>query len=307
MSGFGVQVRDLTVRYGSETALDRVSLDINPGTITGLLGRNGSGKTTLLSVLAAFRRPTSGSVLVDGEDPWENPRVMAGIGLVREGGDWLDDRISASIDYLAGSRPHFDRDLAERLLDTFKLNPRAKRTALSRGQKSAMSASLGIAARTELTMLDEVYLGMDAPSRYAFYDALLADYLEHPRTIVLSSHLIDEIDRLFEDVVILQDGTVLLAEGADELRSRGTTVTGPAEKAAAFAVGRDVVGRQELGPTLRLTLFGDPRPGDVAQARELGVDLGPVDLQDLFVHLTAEPTDRAQRGTGSDRKSEVPR
>lgn len=307
MSGFGVQVRDLTVRYGSETALDRVSLEIAPGTITGLLGRNGSGKTTLLSVLAAFRRPTSGSVLVDGEDPWENARVMAGVGLVREGGDWLDDRICASLDYLADSRPHFDRDLAERLLDTFKLSPRTKRTALSRGQKSAMSASLGIAARAELTMLDEVYLGMDAPSRYAFYDALLADYLEHPRTIVLSSHLIDEIDRLFEDVVILQDGTVLLAEGADELRSRGTTVTGPAEKAAAFAVGRDVVGRQELGPTLRLTLFGDPRPGDVARARELGVDLGPVDLQDLFVHLTAEPSDRAPRGTGTDRKSEVPR
>jgi len=303
-TGFGVQVHDLTVRYGAETALDQVSLEIAPGAITGLLGRNGTGKTTLLSVIAAFRRPTSGSVLVDGEDPWENPRVMAGIGLVREGGDWLDDRVTSSLDYLEGARPHFDRDLAERLLDTFQIDPCAKRSSLSRGQRSAVSASLGIAVRTELTMLDEVYLGMDAPSRYAFYDALLADYLEHPRTIVLSSHLIDEIDKMFEDVVILRDGTVLLAEGADELRSRGTTVTGPAAAATAFALGRDVVGRQELGPTLRLTVFGDPRPGDVAHARELGVELGPVDLQDLFVHLTAQP---AVAGARSDRKTEVPR
>lgn len=288
MTGYGVQVRDLTVRYGDEVAVDRLTLDIPPGSITGLLGRNGSGKTTLLSTLAAFRRPTSGQVLVDGEDPWENERVMAGTCLVRESGDVLaDERLTATLDYLEDARPHFDRAFAERLLDVFELAPRSKPGKLSRGKKSAFGAVLGLATRAELTMLDEVYLGMDAPSRYAFYDALLTDYVDHPRTIVLSSHLIDEIERLFEHVVVIDHGALLLAEPADELRARGLTVTGPSDAVERFAAGRTVLGRQQLGRTAQVTLFG-PRAGDdAARARDLGVELGPVDLQDLFVHLTA--------------------
>lgn len=297
MSGFGVQVRDLTVRYGDDTALDGVTLDIPAGAITGLLGRNGSGKTTLLSTLAAFRRPTSGRVLVDGEDPWENERVMAGTCLVREGGDvQVDERLTGTLDHLEAARPHFDRALAERLLDTFELDPRSKPGTLSRGKKSAFGAVLGLATRAELTMLDEVYLGMDAPSRYAFYDALLTDYVEHPRTIVLSSHLIDEIERLFEHVVVVDHGTLLLAEPADELRTRGQTVTGPVAAVERFAAGRTVVGRQELGRTAQVTLLGARAADDAARARDLGVDLGPVDLQDLFVHLTARTGVRADGG-----------
>lgn len=288
MSGFGVQVRDLTVRYGDDTAVDSLTLEVPAGSITGLLGRNGSGKTTLLSTLAAFRRPTSGQVLVDGEDPWENERVMAGTCLIRESGDVLaDERLAATLDYVEQARPHFSRELAERLLDTFELDPKAKQNKLSRGKKSAFGAVVGLATRAELTMLDEVYLGMDAPSRYAFYDALLTDYVEHPRTIVLSSHLIEEIERLFEHVVVIDHGTLLLAEPADELRTRGLTATGPSDAVERFAAGRTVVGRQQLGRTAQVTLYGPPTGDDDARARDLGVELGPVDLQDLFVHLTA--------------------
>ena len=110
MSGFGVEVRDLTARYGPTVALDAVSFSIRPGVITGLLGRNGSGKTTALSVLAAFRRATSGTVLVDGEDPWENERVLAGTCLVRESGDVAAGRSSRdTLDFLADRRPLFSR------------------------------------------------------------------------------------------------------------------------------------------------------------------------------------------------------
>jgi ABC-2 type transport system ATP-binding protein len=300
VTGFGVQVRDLTVRYGEDAALDRLTLDIPAGSITGLLGRNGSGKTTLLSTLAAFRRPTSGQVLVDGEDPWENERVMAGTCLIRESGDVLvDEKLTATLDYLDDARPHFDRALAERLLDTFELRPRSKPSKLSRGKKSAFGAVVGLATRAELTMLDEVYLGMDAPSRYAFYDALLTDYVEHPRTIVLSSHLIDEIERLFEHVVIVDHGTLLVGEPVEDLRTRGLSATGPTDAVERFAAGRTVLGRQQLGRTSQVTLFGAPATDDAARARDLGVELGPVDLQDLFVHLTAAPRADGAAGDAS--------
>lgn len=286
MSGFGVQVRDLTVRYSDTTALDAVSFDLRPGVITGLLGRNGSGKTTALSVLAAFMRKTSGSALVDGEEPWENARVMGGTCLIRESGDLLPDRpVSEMVRMLANRRATFDIELAEKLLDTFELGPDDRPDRMSRGKKSAFGVVAGIASRAPLTLLDEVHLGMDAPARYAFYDALLADWLEHPRTIVLSSHLIGEVERLLEDVVVLDRGTVLVQEDADSLRTRGLTVTGPADAVEAFVVGRDVVARQRLGSTVQATVVGG-LPDDERNARLGGLELGPVPLQDLFVHLT---------------------
>ncbi|WP_421735164.1 ATP-binding cassette domain-containing protein [Cellulomonas sp.] len=289
MSGFGVEVRDLTVRYGSTTALDRVSFSIRPGVITGLLGRNGSGKTTALSVLAAFRRKTSGTVLVDGEEPWENERVLAGTCLVRESGDVpIDQKLHATLDFLGDRRPLFSRELADSLMDRFELDPLTKPNKLSRGKRSAFGVVVGLASRTPLTLLDEVHLGMDAPSRYAFYDVLLADWLEHPRTIVLSSHLIGEVERLLEDVVVLDRGSVLTAADADTLRSGGVTVTGAAEAVSAFVADRDVVARQQLGRTAQATLIGT-RPDDTARAAQAGLELGPVALQDLFVHLTDRP------------------
>ena len=294
MSGFGVEVRDLTVRYGSTTALDRVSFDIRPGAITGLLGRNGSGKTTALSVLAAFLPKTSGTVLVDGEEPWENWRTMGATMLVRESGETIPDRpISEMLRLYANRRPTFDTGVAEKLLDVFELSPKNRPDRLSRGKKSAFGVVVGLASRAPLTLLDEVHLGMDAPARYAFYDALLADWLEHPRTIVLSSHLINEVERLLEDVVVLDRGTVLTQSDADSMRSRGMTVTGPADVVEGFVAYREVVARQRLGGTAQATVIG-PLPDDEQQARLLGLELGPVPLQDLFVHLTDHPTEAAR-------------
>lgn len=286
--GFGVRAQGLTVRYGRTAALRDVDLDLAPGAVHGLLGRNGSGKTTLLSVLAAFRRPTAGRVLVDGEDPWENERVVAGTCLVRESGDVLTEkRIRENLAFLAGARETFDRRFAEELLDTFELDLASTPGALSRGKKSAFGVVVGLASRAPLTLFDEVHLGMDAPSRFAFYDALLADYVAHPRTIVLSSHLIDEVQRLLQEVVVLDHGGVLLAEDADTLRSRGVSLTGPADVVEELVAGRAVLHRRRLGRTVEVTVDGALSPHEHEAAGRRGVEVGPVDLQSLVVHLTA--------------------
>lgn len=285
---FAVEVRDLSVRYGRSTALEGVSLRLEPGVIYGLLGRNGAGKTSLLSTIAAFQRASSGTVLVDGEDPYENARVMAGTCLVREGGDFPEERVKGVLDFAARLRPLWDAELAARLVDRFELPLDKKVTQLSRGKRSALGVVVGLASRAPLTMFDEAYLGLDAPSRYAFYEALLEDYAEHPRTIVLSSHLIEEVERLFERVIILDKGAVLLEEEAESLRSRGRTVTGPQEVVEDFVAGMRVVGRAQLGRTLQATVVGDLPPGAEQRAVEAGLELGSVPLQDLFVHLTSK-------------------
>jgi ABC-2 type transport system ATP-binding protein len=292
MTGFGIQATDLAIHYGDTVAVDEVTFTLQPGQIHGLLGRNGSGKTTLLSVLAGLRRPTRGQVLVDGADPFENPRLMAGTCFIRESGDVIgSDRVGGVLDFAAALRPNWDDEFARRLVARFDLPLDKKADALSRGQRSALGVVLGLAARSPLTMLDEVYLGMDAPTRYAFYDELLADYVQHPRTIVLSSHLIDEIERLFEGVLVLHEGRVLIDDDVEAIRGRGATITGPTDTVDSFASrlaaeGIRKLGVQRLGGTTQVSIFGALDAASRAQARTLGLDLGSVSLQDLFVHLT---------------------
>ncbi|MNW57489.1 High-affinity zinc uptake system ATP-binding protein ZnuC [compost metagenome] len=228
-------------------------------------------------------------MLVDGEDPFENAWAMAGTQLVRESGDTISaTKVADSLGYYAEMREHWDADLAARLVDLFEVDLRKNPEDLSRGKRSALGAVIGLASRAPLTIFDEVYLGMDAPSRYAFYDALVEDYTEHPRTIVLSSHLIDEVERIFEDVVIVDRGRVLLAESVESVRSRGVSLTGSAAVVESFVDGRRVLARQRLGGTAQVTLFGTLDDAERTAATEAGLELGAVPLQDLFVHLTRE-------------------
>ncbi|GID25706.1 ABC transporter ATP-binding protein [Paractinoplanes brasiliensis] len=285
-----IELRGVTVRYGSTLAVDNVDLELPTGSIYGLLGRNGSGKTSLLSVLASYRRPSSGTVLIDGEEAFENPRITRRTSFIRDTLDLSDsDRISTVLAVAGWLRPGWDAEYAGKLLDTFELSPRRRVSGLSRGQRSMLGATLGLATRAPLTILDETYLGMDAVARTLFYRELLDDYLAHPRTIVLSTHLIEEVAELFERVIIMDRGRILLHDETDALRGRGVTVTGPAELVTAFAAGHTVLGEHNLGGVRALTLDGRLDPDEIARGERDGLSFGPLGLQELFVHLTSQP------------------
>ncbi len=286
----GVELKDVGVRYGSVRAVDGVSAILPAGAITGLLGRNGAGKSSLLAAVAGFTRPSSGQVLVEGRAPFDDAVITAGTCLIREGGDFPQDSSVREVLRLAALRTSWDAELAERLLKTFEVPLRNSLTKLSRGQRSALGALVGIASRAPLTIFDEVYLGMDAAARYTFYDELLADYMAHPRTIVLSSHLIGEVEDLFEHVLILRKGKLLLAESAEELRQRGVRVVGPRAAVDAFVAPLTVLSRQSLGRTEAATVYGVLDEGARKRALELGLELERVSIQDLFIHLSDEST-----------------
>jgi ABC-2 type transport system ATP-binding protein len=279
---------DLTLRYGEVAALDGMTFSLAGGGVHGLLGRNGSGKTSLLSVAAAFRKPTAGAVRVGGADPFENAAVAADICLIREAGDTVDDgeSVAEALAFAEDLRPAWDAAFAATLLDRFGLAPRTKLKALSRGQRSALGATLGLASRAPLTMFDESHLGMDAPTRYAFYDALLADVAAAPRTVVVSTHLVEEAAPLFEDVLIIDRGRVVLHEETETLRARGAAVTGPAAAVDRFVAGLTVLDEKRLGGITSAVVYDRLDDGRRAAARAAGLELEPVPLQDLFVHLT---------------------
>ncbi|HEU5473710.1 MAG TPA: ABC transporter ATP-binding protein [Actinophytocola sp.] len=284
----GIEVTDLRLNYGTVTALDGLTFSLSGGRIYGLLGRNGSGKTSLMSVLAAFRKASAGTVLIDGQPVWENPAITRQVCLIRTNVDTLGstDRISAALDFTAWHRPSWDAEFAATLLDRFRLSARTKIGALSRGQRSVLGAVLGLASRAPVTMFDESHLGMDAPTRYAFYDTLLTDFIAHPRTIIVSTHLIEEVSPLFERVLIIDNGRLVLHEDADALRARGVAVTGPADAVDRLVAGHTVLGEKSLGPTKSAMVFGPVDDAFKDRARRAGLELGPIGLQDLFVHLT---------------------
>ncbi len=304
MNGLAVRTNDLTVSYGASNALAGVTANIVPGAITGLIGRNGAGKSTLLAILAAFRRPSSGTVMIDGRDPYEDPRLMAATCLVRESGDFGDLGTAQATRLAARMRSSFDTSFAEHLLQRFGVPRRRSMERLSRGQRSAFGAAIGLASRAPLTLFDEVYLGMDAPTRYAFYDELLADYVANPRTIVISSHLIEEVERLFEHVLILHAGKVLLSGSADTVRQRGFRVVGEQHKVEAFVAGFQVVARQQLGRTLAATVVTELRPAAANEARAAGLQFEQLSIQDLFVHLTEPQSANPAAPPGTERVKE---
>ena len=298
MTNTQLELRDLTVRYGDTVAVDGLTTTLDGPKIHGLLGRNGSGKTSLLSVAAGFRRATAGEVLLDGQPVFEDPTAVRQICFVRGAGDtvehdWPGDKVTHALELAAMLRPRWDADLADRLVERFALPLKTRLGELSRGQRAALGVVLGLASRAPITVFDETHLGMDAPSRYAFYDELLADHLEHPRTFILSTHHIEEVASLFETVTIIDHGRLLLHEDADELRARGAAVTGSAKAVAAFTSDLDVLATKQLGPTRSDTIYGELDDNQRHHASELGLDLDPVPLQDLFVHLT----DPDRRGT----------
>jgi ABC-2 type transport system ATP-binding protein len=298
-----IEIRNLTVRYGRTTAIDDLTLILPAGKIYGLLGRNAAGKTTLLSVLAAFRRPSAGQVLIDGAVPYENPGIVERICFVGQrliGQD--DDSVKTVLGLARALRPGWDQSYADRLLDRFEVPRRKSVSSLSQGKHSALGIVLGLASRAPLTILDESYLGLDAPSRYGFYEELLADYVANPHTVILSTHLIEEVGSLFEEVVIIDRGRLVLHEETDVLRARGASVTGPAEAVDRFVDGLTVLSEQRLGPTKSATVYGRLGPERDLAARALDLELGPVGLQDLFIHLTRDGitrVDQPMEGTRS--------
>ncbi len=315
-----VEVDQLTKMYGDLTVINDVSLAIKEGKIYGLLGRNGAGKTTLMGIVAAQLFATSGTVRVFGEDPYESKRVLSQMCFIKENQKYPQYfRALDVLELSAAFFPAWDHEHALSLAEDFQLPLKRRIKALSRGMRSALGCIVGLASRAPLTLFDEPYLGLDVVNRAVFYNRLIEDYAEYPRTIVLSTHLIDEISRLLEHVIIIDRGKVLINEEAEVLRGWAFTVIGAEAKIKSFiAEGTGtILKREQIGSLASVTMLsqapgsgskkdillletGDQRSSkrssdftreqqgmdERKRAEVLGLEFAPVSLQQLVVHLT---------------------
>jgi ABC-2 type transport system ATP-binding protein len=294
-----ISAAELTRRYRGQLALDHVTFDLEPGSITGLLGRNGAGKTTLLRILAGHEFASAGTVTVLGASPVENETILRQMVFVREDQTYPDLKVGRAVQVASWFYPNWSHDLAGALLEEFSLPVNRKVRKLSRGMRSALGIVIGLAARAEVTLFDEPYAGLDPVSRQLFYDRLLADYAEYPRTVLLSTHLIDEAAGLFERVVVIDRGRIVLNSAADDLRGAATSVSGPAIAVAEFTTGRPVWNRRRIASQESAVVAGTLNETDRARAAALHLRLEPLTLQEVVVQVAGAPAASQQERTSA--------
>jgi ABC-2 type transport system ATP-binding protein len=281
-----VEVHGLTKRFGDIEAVMDATFEVAEHSICGLLGRNGSGKTTLMHVLTGQEFASAGRATLFGQSPVENAAVLGRTCFIKET-QIYPEGFKAKHVLRAASWvfPHWDSALADELVAEFSVPLGRRMKRLSRGQRSAVGVVVGIASRAELTIFDEPYAGLDAVARHLFYDRLLRDYGVHPRTILMSTHLIDEVADILDHVLVIDDGRIIIDARAEDLRGSATTLAGRHSAVQAFAEGRDVLTWDSLGGLATVTLTGLSEI-DKSAAHAAGLDVVPVSLQQLIIGRT---------------------
>lgn len=277
-----IKVKQLSKEYRGKTALNNVSFTLEEPKIYGLLGRNGAGKTTFMDILSGNIMATSGEILIDGENPFDNQRLTESICLIKEGDNFKKDlKVKNVLKIFSYFYPTWDSELADDLIKEYNLAPNAKVKQLSKGMESALGIIVGMASKAPVTVFDEPYIGLDAAARKKFYELLLEEYEAEKRTIIFSTHLIDEVSLLFEEVLILQEGSLVLQEEADRLRDHCYAVSGNIDKVEAFISGKTVIKKKQLAGMMTAYVYGG-----WMEAREVGLQVEGVPIQDLMIYLT---------------------
>ncbi|WP_066195261.1 ATP-binding cassette domain-containing protein [Gracilibacillus timonensis] len=287
--GYAIEVKDLTVNYKQFQALDQLNFSLAPNKIHGLLGRNGAGKTTLLTILSSFRPAKQGTVLIDGRNPFDDEEIMEGTVFIYDKDYTYDySKIDTVIKEMNYFRPNFDEDYARNLIKKFKISDKKTINQLSKGKQSAFQITIGLASRAPLTIFDEAYLGMDAPSRELFYQELLTEQERYPRTIIFSSHLVSEMEYLFDDVVMIDEGKLLLQGSYEEVIEQGFSITGAQADVDHFTHSLEIINEKRLGGTKSVMVYGALSNQQQQEAKSSGLEVGSLSLHDLFVHVTKE-------------------
>jgi ABC-2 type transport system ATP-binding protein len=273
-----IEARSLSKRYGSFVALDRADFVVQPGRIVGLIGPNGAGKTTALRAVLGLTT-YEGELQVLGREPFaERALVMKETSFIADVAilpAWM--RVQQAIDFVAGVHPRFRRERAEALLAKTDIGTRRRIGQLSKGMKTMVHLAITMAIDARLLVLDEPTLGLDIIARRGFYDALVNDYMDETRTIVITTHQVEEVENLLTDVLFIDKGHIVLDCSVEDIGARYAAVEVADDRIAAAREERPFYERRALGKTL-LYFEG----ADRAKLKGLG-EVGVPSVADLFV------------------------
>jgi ABC-2 type transport system ATP-binding protein len=282
-----IQIKNVSKYFGRTEALKNVSLTFEADKIYGLLGRNGAGKTTLLNIITNKLFANTGEVLIDGEPAEENDHAQAKMYCMTEKyvHPW-NMRVKDGFRWAHEFNPGFDTKYAYTLAQKFSLDAEKKIRGLSSGYSSVFKLILTLASGVPVLIFDEPVLGLDAAHRELFYRELISYYSDHPRMIIIATHLIDEVAEVLEQVIILKNGELVLAQPVESILKLAYSVSGDGASVDEFTMGKKVIREETIGKFKAATIFQQRDNGDRSRIQELGLEITPARLQEVFISLT---------------------
>ena len=283
-----IEARGLRKVFGATVALDSVNLRVEEGRILGLIGPNGAGKSTALNAILGLTQ-YQGELRVLGRDPWsERDQLMCDVCFIADVAvlpRWM--RVSQALDYVAGVHPRFDRAKAEGFLAKTDIKRASKIRELSKGMVTQLHLALVMAIDARLLVLDEPTLGLDLLYRKQFYDSLLNDYFDRSRTIVVTTHQVEDVQHVLTDLMFINRGRIVLNCSMEEFESRYLEVTVHPERVTAARVLKPIHERQALGRSILLFDAVADQKLDRQQLAVLG-DVRTPSIGDLFVAVMGD-------------------
>ncbi|MBX4264255.1 ATP-binding cassette domain-containing protein [Clostridium estertheticum] len=284
-----IKLLNVSKRYGDTFALDNISLTIEENKIYGLLGRNGAGKTTLLNVINNRIFADKGVISIDGKNLSDDKNALGNIYFMTEQNLYPQAmKVKELFKWSKEFYPKFDMVYALELSKKFELNINKRVKELSTGYSSICKIINTMASGAEILMFDEPVLGLDANHRELFYKELMEGYIEKPKTIILSTHIIEEVSQLIERVIVLKDGKIINDENVEELLTKCYNVSGLNKNIDIYIKDKNCISTDEMSSFKSAIIIGNNKDDEKRQQRKLDLEVSKVELQKLFINLTSD-------------------
>ena len=283
-----IELKQVTKQYGQAAVLKNITLSIDEPGIYCLLGRNGAGKTTLLKSIAGYQNITGGTIQVDGKTI-ATSTLDTGVSYIENFARHFNLPVRKLLRIASEVNPNYDYDFASEMMERFELDGKKKFHHLSLGMKTMVSTIICLASNKSVVLLDEPVLGFDAIMRVEFYDMLAESFQKHPRVIIVSTHIIEEIAKTIQKLIILDKGSVRFFDTLQSIESKAFSVSGLQKDVDAATKGLNVIGRDTVGGLVTSYIFDTP-PEQTAS-----LEIHPLSLQDFFIQMVGHHKGGAKR------------
>ena len=273
-----IELKQVTKQYGQATVLKNITLSIDEPGIYCLLGRNGAGKTTLLKSIAGYQNITSGTIQVDGK-PIATSTLDTGVSYIENFAKHFNLPVRKLLRIASQVNPNYDVAFASDMMERFELDGRKKFNHLSLGMKTMVSTIICLASNKEVILLDEPVLGFDAIMRVEFYDMLTESFQKHPRIIIVSTHIIEEIAKTIQKLIVIDKGSIRFFDTLRSVETKAFSVSGLQKDVEAATRGLHIIGQDTVGGLVTCYLFDTP-PEPAAS-----LEIRPLSLQDFFIQM----------------------
>lgn len=273
-----IELKQVTKRYGQAAVLKNITLSIDEPGIYCLLGRNGAGKTTLLKSIAGYQNITDGCIKVDGKEITTST-LDTGVSYIENFAKHFNLPVRKLMKIASEVNPDYDYDFASEMMERFELDGKKKFNHLSLGMKTMVSTIICLASSKDVILLDEPVLGFDAIMRVEFYDMLTESFKKHPRIIIVSTHIIEEIAKTIEKLIIIDRGSIRFFDTLQSVEAKAFSVSGLQRDVEAATRGLNVIGQSTVGGLVTSYIFDTP-PQESAM-----IEVRALSLQDFFIQM----------------------